>query len=158
MVPWPGYASLADPMKALDFEQAEGVARLDHGFPSGMRSAWAVASLEVFEQAGWDWVHERAAHAGRLAGASNLADRGLEVLPAEPLDAGVVEVGRPRGRGGSGSPSENVIVRYIPAFGVVRASVGAWSSEQELDRLVGLARCRLSPLDGQSSTIRCGWV
>jgi L-cysteine/cystine lyase len=136
LVPWPGYASLADPMKALDFEQAEGVARLDHGFPSGMRSAWTVGSLQVFEQAGWDWVHERAATlAEKLA--HNLAHPGLQVLPrsrstlvswksADP-EADVARL-----------VEENVIVRYIPAFGVVRASVGAWSSEQELDRLVDL--------------------
>ena len=33
---------------------------------------------------------------------------------------------------------EGVIVRSIPAFGVVRASVGAWTSEEELERLVEL--------------------
>ncbi|MGB8877901.1 MAG: aminotransferase V, partial [Solirubrobacteraceae bacterium] len=33
---------------------------------------------------------------------------------------------------------ERVIVRSIPAFGVVRASVGAWTSEDELERLVEL--------------------
>jgi len=26
----------------------------------------------------------------------------------------------------------------VPAFGIVRASVGAWSSEEELERLVSL--------------------
>jgi hypothetical protein len=34
---------------------------------------------------------------------------------------------------------EDVVVRFIAAFGVVRASVGAWSSEEELERVVGLA-------------------
>ena len=31
------------------------------------------------------------------------------------------------------------VVRSIPAFGLVRASVGAWSSEQELEELATLA-------------------
>jgi hypothetical protein len=31
-----------------------------------------------------------------------------------------------------------MVVRSIPTAGVVRASVGAWSSEEELERLVGL--------------------
>ena len=31
---------------------------------------------------------------------------------------------------------EGIIVRSIPAFGLVRASVGAWTSEEELERLV----------------------
>jgi hypothetical protein len=32
----------------------------------------------------------------------------------------------------------DVIVRYIPGRPYVRASVGAWSSEEELERLVEL--------------------
>jgi len=136
LVPWPGYGSLAEPGKALEFEVAEGVKRLDHGFPAGMRSAWAVASLGVFEAAGWDWVHERAATlAADLA--DRLAEGGLSVLPrgrstlvsweSEDSDA---EVARLAGEG--------VIVRNIPAFGVVRASVGAWTSEEEIERVVAL--------------------
>jgi cysteine desulfurase/selenocysteine lyase len=128
---------VADAAKALQFEQAEGVKRFDHGFPAGMRSAWATASLGVFEEAGWDWVHERAATlAARLA--DRLAERGLSVWPrgrstlvswaAEDPDA---EVARLAGEG--------VIVRSIPAFGLVRASVGAWTSEDEIERLVALA-------------------
>src|SRR5438874_7166870 len=56
LVPWPGYSSLADAHDALDSDWAEGTARLDHGFPIGMRNAWALASLGVLEAAGWDWV------------------------------------------------------------------------------------------------------
>ena len=137
LVPWPGYLSVANPANAIEFEQAEGVRRFDHGFPTGMRSAWAGASLGVFEQAGWDWVHERAASlAAELA--ERLAERGLEVRPrgrstlvswaAQDADA---EVARLAGEG--------VIVRSIPAVGVVRASVGAWTSEAEIERLVELA-------------------
>jgi selenocysteine lyase/cysteine desulfurase len=34
---------------------------------------------------------------------------------------------------------QGFVVRSIPAFDLVRASVGAWSSEEELDRLVAAA-------------------
>jgi selenocysteine lyase/cysteine desulfurase len=88
----------------------------------------------VLEEAGLDWVHERAASlAASLA--AQLADRGLAVLPRgrstlvswkHEDPAGEVE------RLGS----EGFVVRQIPAFGIVRASVGAWSSEEELERLV----------------------
>jgi L-cysteine/cystine lyase len=136
LVPWPGYGSLADAHDALESDWAEGVARLDHGFPAGLRSAWALASLGVFEAVGWDWVHPRAASlAAWLADA--LAERGLSV--------------RPRGRSTLVSwvasdaeeevawlAGEGVVVRSIPAFGLVRASVGAWTSEEELVRLVSL--------------------
>ncbi len=137
LVPWPGYGSVAEPLRALEFEPAEGVARLDHGFPSGVRSTWTLAALELFAQAGWDWVYERAASlADSLA--RQLAQRGLEVLPRGrstlvSWKAGDAEAEVAR------MAAEGVIVRYIPAFGVVRASVGAWSSEDELERLVDLA-------------------
>jgi L-cysteine/cystine lyase len=136
LVPWPGYSSLADAHAALESDWAEGVARLDHGFPAGMRSAWTLASLGVFEAAGWDWVYSRAA--SLAAGlADRLAERGLSVRPRgrstlvswEAADADA-EVARLAGEG--------VVVRSIPAFGLVRVSVGAWSSEEELERLVSL--------------------
>lgn len=136
IVPWPGYGSLADPHQPLEFEPAEGAGRLDHGFPSGLRSAFVLASLGVFAEAGWDWVHERAA-ALAASLAEQLTERGLEVGPRgrstlvswKTADADD-EVARLAGEG--------IIVRSIPAFDMIRASVGAWSSEEDLERLVAL--------------------
>lgn len=137
LVPWPGYASLSDAHEALESDWAEGAARLDHGFPVGMRNAWALASLGVFEAAGWPWVHSRAASLAAWL-AERLADRGLDVRPrgrstlvSWAVDDAEAEVARLAGEG--------VVVRSIPAFGLVRASVGAWTSEEELERLVALA-------------------
>lgn len=137
LVPWPGYGSLADPAHALESEPAEGVKRLDHGFPPAIRSTAALASLEVLAEAGWDWVHERAASLAAWL-ADRLAELGLEVGPrgrstlvswkAEDPQA---EVERLAARG--------FVVRSIPAFGLIRASVGAWSSESELEGLATLA-------------------
>jgi selenocysteine lyase/cysteine desulfurase len=136
-VPWPGYGSLADARDALDSPPAETASRFDHGFPPGIRSAWALASLSVLEEAGWEWVHGRAA---RLAAelAQQLAARGLEVGPrgrstlvswkAQDADADVARLAQ-----------AGFVVRSIPSHGLVRASVGAWSSEEELARLVGHA-------------------
>jgi selenocysteine lyase/cysteine desulfurase len=139
LIPWPGYSSVADPGNALAFEPADGVARLDHGFPVALRSSWALAALDVFAAAGWEWVHERAAGLAAWL-AERLAERGLEVLPrgrstlvawrAGDGDAAQDEVER--------LASQGMIVRSIPVAGVVRASVGAWSSEEELERLVSL--------------------
>jgi L-cysteine/cystine lyase len=140
LVPWPGYSSVADPVRALEFEPAEGTARLDHGFPVALRSNWALASLEVFEAAGWEWVQSRAADLAAWL-ASALAERGLEVLPR---GRSTLVSWRVPGEGGDAQAEverlagEGMVVRSIPMAGVVRASVGAWSSEEELDRLVGL--------------------
>lgn len=134
LVPWPGYGSLADPHNALDSEPAEGAARLDHGFPGGMRSAWALASLEVFFQAGWDWVYERAAGLAAML-AEQLASRGVEVGPrgrstlvSWKVDNPEAEVAR--------LAAEGFVVRNIPQWDMVRASAGAWTSEDELESLV----------------------
>jgi L-cysteine/cystine lyase len=140
LVPWPGYSSVADAERALEFEAAEGAKRLDHGFPVPLRNAWALASLEVFEEAGWEWVHERAADlADRLA--DRLSELGLEVMPrgrstlvswkAENPQAEVERLG-----------AQGFIVRSIPVRGLVRASAGAWSSEDELEALARLAADR----------------
>jgi L-cysteine/cystine lyase len=136
-VPWPGYSSLADAQQALISPPAEGVARLDHGFPPGMRSAWALASLEVLESAGWEWVHRRAAELAAWL-ADELAERGLEVGPrggstlvsyrAADADAEVQRLAE-----------AGFVVRSIPSHSYVRVSVGAWSSEEELAQLAELA-------------------
>jgi selenocysteine lyase/cysteine desulfurase len=135
--PWPSYGSVADASDALDSGPAPDARRLDHGFPVGLRNAWALASLRLFEEAGWEWVHTRAAMlAASLA--DQLAERGLEVAPrgrstlvswkVQDPDAEVARLAQ-----------EGVMVRSILSHGLIRASVGAWSSEEELDRVATLA-------------------
>ncbi|HUE25155.1 MAG TPA: aminotransferase class V-fold PLP-dependent enzyme [Solirubrobacteraceae bacterium] len=140
LVPWPGYGSLADPAQALEFELAEGGKRLDHGFPAGIRSTAALASLDVLAEAGWEWVHERAAALAAWL-AERLAELGLRVGPrgrstlvSWKAEDPAAEVER--------LAAEGFVVRSIPAFGLVRASVGAWSSEAELEGLASLAAGR----------------
>jgi L-cysteine/cystine lyase len=137
LIPWPGHGSLAHPERPLELQPAPGTRRFDHGFPAGLRSAWTVASLEVFEQAGWQWVHSRAASLAAWL-AESLAEHGLEVVPRgrSTLVSWVVadaeaEVERLAEAG--------FVVRSIPAFGYVRASVGAWASEEELEALSRVA-------------------
>jgi selenocysteine lyase/cysteine desulfurase len=137
LTPWPGYGSVADPERALEFEPAEGAKRLDHGFPPALRSAWALASLEVLGRPGWSWVHERAASLAAWL-ADRLAELGLEVgdrdrstLVSWQVEDAVAEVERLAVSG--------FVLRSIPGRELVRASVGAWSSEDELERLARLA-------------------
>jgi L-cysteine/cystine lyase len=139
LIPWPGYSSVADPVRALEFEPAEGTARLDHGFPIALRSSWALAALEVFAQAGWEWVHERARSLAEWL-ADQLIRRGLDVLPRGQSTLVSWRVGNATDAQAEVErlAAEGVVVRSIPLGGVVRASVGAWSSEEELERLVGL--------------------
>src|SRR5262249_3397459 len=130
-VPWPGYGSFADPHNPLTSPPAEHAKRLDHGFPPRLRSAWALASIAVLEAVGWKGIHPRPADlAARLA--NRLAERGLEVgergrstlvaWKSQDADAEVIRLAE-----------AGIVVRSIPSHGYVRASVGAWSSEDELD-------------------------
>ncbi len=78
--PFPGYASVADHDEPFGSALADTAARLDDGFPSALRSTWALASMSVLAGAGWAWVHERAATgAERLA--ELLRERGHRVAP-----------------------------------------------------------------------------
>ncbi len=135
--PWPSYASLADHEHPLDSGLADGAKRLDHGFPSAIRNAWALASLQALGNAGWSWVHERGtALAAQLA--TLLEHRGLQVAPrgrttlvSWHADDPAAEVERLAERG--------IVIRSIPSGNLLRASVGAWSSEEEIERLAELA-------------------
>jgi L-cysteine/cystine lyase len=140
LVPWPGYGSLADPAQALEFELAEGGRRLDHGFPPGMRSTAALASLEVLAEAGWEWIHERATSLAAWL-AERLAELGMEVGPRGRSTLVSWKAADPQAEV-ERLAAQGFVVRSIPAFGLVRASVGAWSSESELEGLASLAAGR----------------
>ena len=134
--PWPSYVSLADPAHPSELRAHPGARRFDLGF-SGPLLTWSLESLALLEEAGLEWVQDRAATlAARLA--KLLSERGLEVAPRgrstlvswqsedpEGAVARMVEAG--------------VVVRHLPGRRLVRASVGAWSNEDDLDRLVALA-------------------
>jgi L-cysteine/cystine lyase len=88
-------------------------------------------------EAGWDWVHERAASLAQSL-AERLTECGLEVAPrgrstlvswsAEDPQAEVERLA-----------ASGFVVRSIPGAGLIRASVGAWSSEEELEDLANVA-------------------
>jgi L-cysteine/cystine lyase len=115
------------------FEAKEGAARFDPnliptGATAGLRAA--IAGLPA-------WAHERA---GEMAERfrSRLAEVGREVVVPErramlvswraPVDESEAIVARLAEAG--------VIVRDLPGRGLVRASVGWWTSEDDLERLV----------------------
>ena len=131
--PWASYMTLADPGDALASGPKAGARRFDLGFSAPLW-AWSLAALEVLGGAGWDAVLARGPElAARLAG--ELAERGVEVAPrgrstlvAWHSDDAAAEAARLAEAG--------VRVREIPGRGLVRASVGAWSSEEDLERLL----------------------
>jgi L-cysteine/cystine lyase len=135
--PWPGYGSLADVERPLDLALHEDARRFDAGLVAPHQAAWALAALDTLERPGLSQVQARARElAGELA--SGFKDRGLTVAPRgeSPLvswESADPETDSTRLR------ENGIVVRYIPGRRYVRASVGGWSSEEELERL--LATC-----------------
>jgi len=137
LIPWPGYSAVARGSDPLDLVPADGAPRLDHGFPVGVRNAWALASLEVLEAPGWEWVHGRAADLA-AALATGLEARGLEVAPRGRSTLVSWQVADPDAEV-ERFAAAGIVVRSIPGRGLVRASVGAWSSARDVESLAGLA-------------------
>jgi selenocysteine lyase/cysteine desulfurase len=135
---WPSFVSLADPGRARELAYKAGAARFDLGVVARAQAAASLAALDTLAEAGWPAVLERGpALAAELA--ELLAVRGVRVVARgsstlvswEPARDAATEVERLAAAG--------FVVRDLPGLGLVRASVGAWSSEAELERLADLA-------------------
>jgi L-cysteine/cystine lyase len=131
--PWPSYLSLAEPGRASELIPHAGAQRFDLGF-SGPKFAWSLASVGLLREAGFDWIHERGpALASQLA--DSLAERGLEISPRGRTTLVSWHSDDPEGDV-QRLFEAGVVVRHLPGRGLVRASVGAWSSEGDLERLL----------------------
>jgi selenocysteine lyase/cysteine desulfurase len=137
-VPWPGYQALADPSSPLESPPHPDARRLATGLPSPHDTAFAHAALDVLEEEGMDAAQSRATHlAGRLADA--LRERGVAVAPRGVSTLVSFEVGEPVEFVTRLEAEERIVMRSLPGTPYVRASVGAWTSEEELDRVAELA-------------------
>ena len=135
--PWPGFVTLAAPERALELELHPDARRLSVGYPPPHQTGWALASLDVLEEADMAAVQARAADlaasfAARLG--ERVRPRGRSTLVSWEAADPEAQVARLR--------NEGFVIRYLPGAGAVRASVGAWSTEDELERLAELATAR----------------
>ena len=132
----PSYMTFLDASAGLEGGFKDTAARFDTPTLSRESVARSLAAAEVLAAAGWDDVHETAvANARRLADA--LRERGKAVRPrgATTLvswEDPFAEQTRDR------LAHAGVIVRDLPGRALVRASVGAWNDERDLDRLLSL--------------------
>jgi L-cysteine/cystine lyase len=140
-IPWPSYMTLADTTRPLELVPGPGARRFDGGMIVGPLAAAAIASLEVLETAGWSWVFERARRQAQAL-RDRLTDK-VSVLAGGPTtlvawqptgvsdDQGAFELVQRL-------EAEGVIVRAFPGKPWLRASVGAWNSDADLERLIDL--------------------
>ncbi|HEY2536912.1 MAG TPA: aminotransferase class V-fold PLP-dependent enzyme [Solirubrobacteraceae bacterium] len=130
-----GYANLAEPNAGLDAPLHDDARALDTMSLSAEALACALAAARVLEGAGRQAMHARTRElTGRLVamleqGGRAVAPRGDTTLVS--FESPDPELERERLR------EHGVIVRNIPGAPWLRASVGAWNNEDDLDRLTG---------------------
>jgi selenocysteine lyase/cysteine desulfurase len=129
-----GYGNLADPNAGLDAQLHEDARRFDSLSLNAETLACALAATRLLESAGWPAVHERARGlASRLV--ALLRELGRE--PAPRGDTTLVAFPSPEPAEERERLAENgVILRNIPDRPWLRASVGAWNDEDDLERLM----------------------
>ncbi len=131
----PSYLSFEDNSKGLDSPYKEDARRYDTPSLSREAVALSAAALDVLETHGLDAVHARAAAlAAQLA--EELEARGRTVGPRG--DTTLVSWEDPDPEAARDRLAEaGVVVRFLPGRPYVRASVGAWNDESDLERLLG---------------------
>jgi selenocysteine lyase/cysteine desulfurase len=129
-----GYANLADPDAGVAAEPHADGRRLEAMSLSAETLACALASVRVLERFGWLAVHARARTlAAGLA--ERLVERGRAVAPRGQSTLVSFESPDPEAERGALAEA-GVILRNIPDRPWLRASVGAWNDEHDLDRLL----------------------
>jgi L-cysteine/cystine lyase len=132
--PWPNYGALSDSSRPFDLPLHPDARRFSIGFPAPHHVDWAIAALDVFEDHGFNAIHARARElATRLSHrlGERVAPRGDSTLVSWLDPDPEAAVARLRGKG--------FVVRHLPRSPYVRASTGAWNSEDEIDRLAQAA-------------------
>jgi selenocysteine lyase/cysteine desulfurase len=133
----PTHANLEDPSAGLDAAPAAGAARHDAHAQSLEAAVAAAAAFVLLATTGWDELHERAASLAHALAVA-LAERGVEVAPRHRTtlvswrdpDAAATQ---------KRCAAAGVVIRGLPGTDLLRASVGAWNDESDLERLLAAA-------------------
>jgi selenocysteine lyase/cysteine desulfurase len=129
-----GYGNLLDPDAGLAARVHEDGRRFDTFALSAEALATALAAAHTLERAGWPEVHERAcALAARLA--EMLTASGRETTPRDNSTLVSFASSDPLAERAR-LAEQDVILRDIPGQSLLRASVGAWNDEADLQRLL----------------------
>jgi L-cysteine/cystine lyase len=135
--PWSGYHAMEWSERALVPALHPDARRLSTGYPAPHHVEWAHAALDVLEEPGFYEVLARATDgADRLA--SMLRARGVAVAERGESTLVSFEVPDPEGFA-QHAAEQGLVIRHLPGRPWARASVGAWNSNEELERLAELA-------------------
>lgn len=130
----PTYVNLGVPSDGLQAEPWPDARALDAPALSNEAMAAALAAHDVLAEAGWPAVHERA-----IGLAATFADRlratGRTVAPRGPSTLVSWEQAEPEATA-TRLAAAGVVVRPLPGTPYLRASIGAWNDESDLERLL----------------------
>ena len=136
----PSYFSQASYEPDGSFVPRPGAARFEQGwipaaFIAGLETAIAIAP---------EWRFERAREASDLC-RERFAEAGFDVV-TEPGQGTLVSIRWPGDAGAVAKAllEDDVIVRDLPGTGLIRASCGYWTSDEDITRLVAGLRARAS--------------
>jgi selenocysteine lyase/cysteine desulfurase len=129
-----GYVNFADASAGLDGTFKDTAARFDTPVLAREGLAISAAAIRVLEEAGWEELQAHAAaQARRLADQLRASGRAVMPRGATTLVAWedpFAEATRDR------LAASGVVVRNLPGRALLRASVGAWNDDSDLDRLL----------------------
>jgi L-cysteine/cystine lyase len=134
-----GFGNLADPNAGIDSPLHDDARRLDTFSLNTGTLACALAAAAVLAGAGWDAVHARARELAATL-ATRLREAGRTVAPRDATTLVSFESEDPAAERAH-LAEQGIVLRNIPGRPWLRASVGAWNDEHDLDRLLAaLAR------------------
>ena len=128
------FINLADPGAALDSAPHLDGRRYDSPAVAPETSAAALAAHDVLASHGWPEVQARAAELAATL-AARLAAAGRTVAPRDHTTLVSWEDPDPEGTR-TRLADAGVIIRDLPGTPYVRASVGAWTDQEDLERLL----------------------
>jgi L-cysteine/cystine lyase len=133
----PSFVNFKDSHAGFDATLHDGARRFDTASLSREAAAFSLAAARLLDATGLPAVHERAATlAARLA--DQLTERGRTVAPRGPSTLVTWEDADPPGTR-ERLARAGVVIRDLPGTDYIRASVGAWNDESDLERLLSAA-------------------
>jgi L-cysteine/cystine lyase len=130
----PTYLNLENPGAGLDALPAAGAARFDTPAQSLEAAVLAATAFVVLASTGWAELHEYAATLAETL-ARMLAAAGREVAARDRTTLVSWHDDDPPAAK-ERLASAGVVIRDLPGTGLLRASVGAWNDESDLERLL----------------------
>jgi selenocysteine lyase/cysteine desulfurase len=130
-----GYGNLADPGAGIEAQLHADARRLDTLALNAETVAAALASAELLAEHGWQELHARSCSLAATL-AERLAERGRATAPRGASTLVSFESPDPEAERELLAQA-GVILRDIPGRPWLRASVGAWNDEDDLERLLG---------------------